>query len=143
MVWVEGVFRRIANPQPGGPTIVAAFRDISERRAQAEALRAAKEVAEAASEAKTDFLASMSHEIRTPLNAVLGYADLMLADASLQAGQRLHLGHIQTAGSALLTVVNLLRIDTGMWLFAPPAGRWERPREPRRDQARKDTHGLG
>jgi uncharacterized protein (TIGR02678 family) len=45
--------------------------------------------------------------------------------------------------AALLAGVNLLRVETGMWWFAPAAGRWERPREPRREQARKDNHGLG
>lgn len=61
--------------------------------------------AEAASSAKTEFLASMSHEIRTPLNGIIGYTDVLL-DQDLKPEQRRTVERIQFAGSALLTVVN-------------------------------------
>ena len=70
-----------------------------------EALTEASGRAEAASRAKTEFLASMSHEIRTPLNGILGYTDLLL-DAELRPEQRRLAERIYFAGSALLTIVN-------------------------------------
>ena len=69
-------------------------------------LDAARQVAESASKAKTDFLATMSHEVRTPLNGVLGYADILLQDGALSADQRRAVERIHGAGNALLTVVN-------------------------------------
>ncbi|KQT57031.1 hypothetical protein ASG52_02845 [Methylobacterium sp. Leaf456] len=69
-------------------------------------LDAARVQAEAASRAKTDFLASMSHEIRTPLNGMLGYTDLLLDDPALGPGARLHAERVRSAGSALLTIVD-------------------------------------
>ena len=80
-------------------------------------MRMLAEVAEQASQAKTEFLAAMSHEIRTPLTGVLGHTDLLLDDQGLNAVQRRHVERIRTAGSALLTVVNdvldFSRIEAG------------------------------
>ncbi|HEV2558225.1 MAG TPA: ATP-binding protein [Microvirga sp.] len=71
-----------------------------------EAAEAAKAKAEAANQAKTDFLATMSHEMRTPLNSIIGFTDLVLDGTDLRPEQRHHVQLIQTASSALLTVVN-------------------------------------
>ena len=88
-------------------------------RKQAEVEAAARLAAEAASRAKSEFLSRMSHELRTPLNAVLGFSQLLLADAQnrLSAQQLSQLEHIRGAGWHLLALINDLldvsRIEIG------------------------------
>lgn len=65
----------------------------------------ARQRAEAADRAKSEFVAAMSHEIRTPLNGVLGYADLLLA-SKLSANQRDHVEVIRNSGDHLLSILN-------------------------------------
>ncbi len=86
-------------------------------------LSLAKERAEVANMAKSEFLARMSHELRTPLNAVLGYAQLMQMDAGLTERQRKGLATIQTSGEHLLTLIvdilDLSRIEAGRTELRP------------------------
>lgn len=90
-------------------------RDISDRHAAEIALGAAREEAERASRAKSEFLSRMSHELRTPLNAILGFAQLL--DIDPQPAQRQQIGHILKAGQHLLTLINevldIARIESG------------------------------
>src|SRR5262249_22143607 len=76
-----------------------------ERKRQDAELRRAKEAAEVANRAKSDFLAHVSHEIRTPLTAILGMNELAL-DTPLTDQQRKHLTVVQSSAEALLDVIN-------------------------------------
>ena len=62
------------------PQYCALFRDLSREREAERRLTAARDAAQAASAAKTDYLAQVSHEIRTPLNAILGFAEVMIEE---------------------------------------------------------------
>ena len=80
--------------------------DMSNHHRAKLALREAKEVADTANRAKSDFLASMSHELRTPLNAILGFSQLMAGDKSIGKQNHKYLSTINRAGENLLTLIN-------------------------------------
>jgi len=89
---------------------------VAERTTQ---LAAAKDEAERASRAKSDFLSSMSHELRTPMNAILGFSQLLQYDSAhpLSVDQRENVQEIRRAGNHLLELINevldLARIEAG------------------------------
>ena len=80
-------------------------------------LQMAKERAEVASQAKSDFLARMSHELRTPLNAIMGYAQILKMDRALNDRQLTCLNTIHGSGEHLLTLIvdilDLSQIEAG------------------------------
>ena len=86
-----------------GMSVVA--RDVTERKQAERALRAAKEEADRANTAKSEYLSRMSHELRTPLNAILGFAQLLELE-DLADEQRENLHFILTAARHLLALIN-------------------------------------
>lgn len=98
--------------------------DITELKLAEERVLRAKEVAEKANKAKSEFLSSMSHELRTPLNAILGFAQLIEMDASaaLSPGMQENAAEIRSAGEHLLQLVgdvlDLAKIEAGKLTLA-------------------------
>jgi PAS domain S-box-containing protein len=102
--------------------VVGIEKDITEEKRVESAMARARESAEAAARAKSEFLATMSHEIRTPMNGVLGYTELLQA-TPLTAEQREYLDTIETSGQHLLAIINdvldLSRIEAGGMRIVP------------------------
>ncbi len=84
---------------------IAVARDVTQHKRSEEALRLAREAAEAANHAKSSFLARMSHEIRTPMNGVLGMTELLL-ETGLTSTQRKYAETVQRSGKNLLGIIN-------------------------------------
>ncbi len=133
----------LADPAVGG--VVLNLRDVSGRTRAEAALRAlnaeleqrvqqrtlelvhARDEAESANRAKSEFLSRMSHELRTPMHAILGFGQLLQGDTALALAEpsRTHLREILRAGQRLLGLINELldleRIEAGQLVLAPSA----------------------
>jgi PAS domain S-box-containing protein len=119
-------------------------RDVTERNRTAFELERAKTAAEAASRAKSEFVANISHEVRTPLNGIIGMTELLLA-SKIGGDERQYLGLIRTSADALLHVINdvldLSKIESGHLELTPrpfdPLARLETIVEPLAVMARR------
>ncbi len=103
-IWMHA--RAAARRLPNGRMVWdGILRDISAEREVGDALRRAKDSAEKAEKAKSDFLAAMSHEIRTPMNSVVGMTRLAL-QTNLDSRQRNYLEKIDISAQSLLGIIN-------------------------------------
>ncbi|MHB8126182.1 MAG: sensor histidine kinase [Desulfitobacteriaceae bacterium] len=114
--WFQVRISRIDNDSK---TVSLSARDITERKEMEKSIIIAKEEAEKASQAKSQFLSNMSHELRTPLNAILGFAQLLQIDPAvpLNESQEQNVQEIIKAGNHLVVLINevldLAKIESG------------------------------
>ena len=114
-----GRYLRVIHSKTAEHGTVSTIADVTDDMEWAEELRSSREVAEAASAAKSEFLSSMSHELRTPLNAILGFAQLLERDRKQPLSERQieRLQHVLRGGEHLLRliddVLDLSRIEAG------------------------------
>lgn len=122
-VWLEMRCRPVAGGEGG---IVAVSRDVTAHKRQEELLLRARDHAEGASRAKTQFLAHMSHELRTPLNAIIGFSEILARELFGRLGEDRYRDYarlIHESGEHLLSVVNeildMSKIEAGKFRIVP------------------------
>ncbi|MDZ8185558.1 MAG: PAS domain S-box protein [Nostoc sp. ChiSLP02] len=119
LIWTHISVSAIRDSNGKPEFFLAMIEDITERKQTELKLRASQEAAEAASRAKSEFLATMSHELRTPLNAVMGLSQLLQQEivGSLNEKQKEYINCIYSSGEQLLAVINdildLSKVEAG------------------------------
>ena len=105
------------NAVQGAKKCIVDLSDRTDEHQTTLAVKAALEIAEKASKAKTDFLSNMSHDIRTPMNAIIGITTLMKNELHEPEKLAEHLGKLETSGQLLLGIINnildMSRIESG------------------------------
>ncbi len=115
----------VRDPQGNVDAGVTIFWDVTEQHRAEQELRNARLEAEAASRAKSEFLAVMSHELRTPLSAIIGYEELLFDGITgpVNDGQRTQLGRIKASATHLLSLIDevltLSRVEAGREVTNP------------------------
>jgi len=120
LTYADGaVFELHRRELPDGGYVVTSF-EVTERERTVEALRRARDEAEAANRAKSEFMANMSHELRTPLNAIIGFAEIVRGEVFGTVGNERYLdyaGDIVGSAHHLLGLINdildLSRVESG------------------------------
>jgi len=118
--WVNDELHLQPKREGESTEIVGSMNDISARKKIEEELAIAKNQAEHANRAKSDFLAKMSHELRTPLNAIIGITEMLIEDVKDKDDNTLDepLSRVHRAGKHLLTLINELldisKIESGI-----------------------------
>ena len=114
--WVELSIVPVADSRGWYTHWVSIQRDISDRRKTFDDLRFAKDEAESANRAKSEFLSRTSHELRTPLNGILGFAQILQLDEAAQAHRPI-VDDLYDAGRRLLALINevldISRVESG------------------------------
>jgi len=115
--WIRARGRAVFDEQGVAHMMSGSNMDVTEVKRAEERVIQAKEQAENANKAKSEFLSSMSHELRTPLNAILGYTQLFEYDGNLSGQQMGNVREIRKAGEHLLQLINdvldLSKIESG------------------------------
>ncbi|MDZ7704191.1 MAG: PAS domain S-box protein [Trueperaceae bacterium] len=114
--WLSATVNHIGPGPTGRPRCSYVVNDVTDRKAALDALQRAKDEAERANQAKSDFLSRMSHELRTPLTAILGFSQLLqLSDLSEEDAD--NVDDVYKAGQHLLELINevldIARIESG------------------------------
>ena len=119
--WLRSRTRSLPSPD-GVPRVYGIVSDVTAERERESDLERARDAAEAASRAKSQFMANMSHEIRTPMNGILGMTELLLG-TPLSEQQRRFAQAVYSSGESLLEIINDIldfsKIEAGKLALAP------------------------
>jgi cell cycle sensor histidine kinase DivJ len=129
-IWVDMRCRPLDRSEHGEADgereVVAAIRDVTDRKTQEQAIESAREEAVRANAAKSRFLATMSHELRTPLNAIIGFSEMLANEDTMQLDKARRYEYatlIGESGHHLLSVVNgildMSKIESGNFEITP------------------------
>lgn len=125
-IWVEMRCRPLEQAHGASEGVVSVMRDVTERKAQEQALEAARIEAERAGASKSQFLATMSHELRTPLNAIIGFSEMIVREDEMKldaARRKEYATLINESGLHLLSVVNgildMSKMESGNFELLP------------------------
>ncbi len=122
----NGMWLRLSEHRTRDGGVVVIRSDVTETKARESELLRAKNQAEAANVAKSQFLATMSHELRTPLNAIIGFSDMLVSQVYGPLGSPRYAGYAQdihASGQHLLALItdilDMSRIEAGRYEFRP------------------------